>query len=67
MTLQGAWVPDDHGADDEMTMRAALRTSSNRAAVKMLQDIGIPAAVSAADRLGLGDVPERALSRPWLR
>ena len=41
-----------------MTMRAALRTSSsNRAAVKMLQDIGIPAAVSAADRLGLGVVP----------
>ena len=57
MTLQGAWVPDDHGTDDEMTMRAALRTSSNRAAVKMLQDIGIPAAVRAADRLGLGDVP----------
>jgi penicillin-binding protein 1A len=57
MTLQGAWVPDDHGTDEEMTMRAALRTSSNRAAVKMLQDIGIPAAVSAADRLGLGEVP----------
>ena len=57
MTLQGAWVPDDHGEDEEMTMRAALRTSSNRAAVKMLQDIGIPAAVRAADRLGLGEVP----------
>ena len=57
MTLQGAWVPDDHGSSDVMTMRAALRTSSNRAAVKMLQDIGISAAVTAADRLGLGDVP----------
>jgi penicillin-binding protein 1A len=57
MTLQGAWVPDDHGSSDVMTMRAALRTSSNRAAVKMLQDIGISAAVRAADRLGLGDVP----------
>ena len=57
MTLQGAWVPDDHGTSDEMTMRAALRLSSNRAAVQMLQDIGIPAAVSAAQRLGLGDVP----------
>ena len=57
MTLQGAWVPDDHGTTDEMTMRAALRLSSNRAAVQMLQDIGIPAAVSAAQRLGLGDVP----------
>jgi 1A family penicillin-binding protein len=57
MTLQGAWVPDDHGTSDEMTMRAALRLSSNRAAVQMLQDIGIPAGVQAAQRLGLGDVP----------
>jgi 1A family penicillin-binding protein len=57
MTLQGAWVPDDHGSNEAMTMRAALRTSSNRAAVKMLQDIGISAAVRAADRLGLGEVP----------
>ena len=58
MTLQGAWVPDDHGEDAEMTMRTALRVSSNRAAVRMLQDIGIPAAVRAAERLGLGEVPE---------
>jgi 1A family penicillin-binding protein len=57
MTLQGAWVPDDHGDSSEMTMRTALRASSNRAAVKMLQDIGIPAALRAAERLGLGDVP----------
>jgi penicillin-binding protein 1A len=40
-----------------MTMRAALRTSSNSAAVKMLQDIGVSAAVTAAGRLGLGEVP----------
>ena len=57
MTLQGAWVPDDHGENSEMTMRAALRASSNRAAVRMLQDIGIPAAVRAAERLGLGEMP----------
>jgi penicillin-binding protein 1A len=57
MTLQGAWVPDDHGGGGPMTMRTALRASSNRAAVKMLQDIGISAAVRAAERLGLGDVP----------
>ena len=57
MTLQGAWVPDDHGDSSEMTMRTALRASSNRAAVKMLQDIGIPAALRSAERLGLGDVP----------
>src|SRR5688572_21350598 len=57
MTLQGAWVPDDHGDSSQMTMRTALRASSNRAAVRMLQDIGIPAALRAAERLGLGDVP----------
>jgi penicillin-binding protein 1A len=57
MTLQGAWVPDDHGSAGSMTMRTALRASSNRAAVRMLQDIGIPAATAAARRLGLGEVP----------
>jgi membrane carboxypeptidase/penicillin-binding protein len=32
-TVQGAWVPEDeHSAGNSMTMRAALRTSSNRAA-----------------------------------
>src|SRR5947209_13747141 len=34
-TLQGQWVPDDHGGSGAMTMRAALRTSSNRAAVQL--------------------------------
>jgi penicillin-binding protein 1A len=58
MTLQGAWVPDDHSASvTAMTMRSALKASSNRAAVRMLQEIGIPAAVRAAQRLGLGSVP----------
>jgi len=57
-TLQGAWVPDDHGDSGAMTMRAALKTSSNRAAVQMLQQIGIPAAVRYAQRLGIGGLPE---------
>ena len=38
-------------------MRAALRTSSNRAAVRMLEEIGIPTAVRYAERLGVGSVP----------
>ena len=43
MTLQGAWVPEDeHLESPSMTMRTALRTSSNRAAVSMLEDVGIP-------------------------
>jgi 1A family penicillin-binding protein len=58
MTVEGAWVPEDeHSAGDTMTMRAALRTSSNRAAVRMLQEVGIPTTVSYAQRLGVGSVP----------
>ena len=57
-TLQGAWVPDDHGGSSAMTMRAALKTSSNRAAVQLLQEIGIPTAVRYAQRLGIGGLPE---------
>jgi penicillin-binding protein 1A len=40
-----------------MTMRAALKTSSNRAAVRMLEDVGIPVTVQFAKRLGVGSVP----------
>jgi len=56
-TLQGAWVPDDHGGTGSMTMRAALKTSSNRAAVQLLQQVGIPTAVRYAQRLGINGVP----------
>jgi 1A family penicillin-binding protein len=57
-TVSGAWVPEDEHSDgDSMTMRAALRTSSNRAAVKMLQDLGIPSTVQFVQKLGVGDVP----------
>ena len=40
-----------------MTMRAALRMSSNRAAVQLLQQIGIPTAVRYAQRLGISNMP----------
>jgi membrane carboxypeptidase/penicillin-binding protein len=57
-TPQGNWVPDDgHSTESSMTMRTALRTSSNRAAVRMLHEVGIPATVQYAQRLGVGDVP----------
>jgi len=55
---QAAWLPDDeHVADDAITMRAALRLSSNRAAVRMLQTVGVSTAVDYAARLGLGSMP----------
>jgi penicillin-binding protein 1A len=51
-------VPEDgHVQGDSITMRAALRTSSNRAAVRMLEDVGISTAVRYAERMGVGSVP----------
>lgn len=57
-TLQGAWTPEDgHSDATELTIRAALKISSNRAAVRMLEMIGPASAVSYAGRLGLGKLP----------
>ncbi|MGD9905676.1 MAG: penicillin-binding transpeptidase domain-containing protein, partial [Vicinamibacterales bacterium] len=57
-TLQGAWSPEEgHESSTELTMRAALKTSSNRAAVRMLEMVGVSSAVDYAQRLGLGEVP----------
>jgi 1A family penicillin-binding protein len=57
-TMQGAWMPaDGHSTASALTMRAALRTSSNRAAVRMLQEVGISRTVEQARTLGVGDVP----------
>jgi len=57
-TVQGAYVPEDeHSAASSMTLRTALRTSSNRAAVRLLQQVGIGRTVQFARSLGIGDVP----------
>ena len=57
-TLQGAWLPEDEHSDaSSMTMRAALRSSSNRAAVRVLENVGTGTAVSYARQLGVGTVP----------
>jgi membrane carboxypeptidase/penicillin-binding protein len=40
-----------------MTLRTALRTSSNRAAVQLLNAIGIPTAVGFVERLNVGTPP----------
>ena len=57
-TLQGDWTPDDeHGGDTELTLRAALRTSSNRAAVRLIHEIGVRKAVDYARKVGLNDMP----------
>src|SRR3954453_12501278 len=57
-TLQGAYVPEDeHSSASSMTLRTALRTSSNRAAVRLLQEVGIRKTVQYAKTMGVGDVP----------
>jgi 1A family penicillin-binding protein len=57
-TLQGAWIPEDgHSEGSAMTVRAALRTSSNRAAVRMLEEVGIAKTVAQARKMGMGKVP----------
>jgi 1A family penicillin-binding protein len=58
LTAQGEWVPEDEHLDaDFMTLRTALRTSSNRAAVQLLNTVGIPQAVTYAQRLNVGTPP----------
>jgi penicillin-binding protein 1A len=57
-TLQGDWVPEDeHSTASSMTLRTALRTSSNRAAVQLLNTIGIPKAVTFVEKLNIGTPP----------
>jgi len=57
-TYQGAWLPEDeHSTAASMTMRTALRTSSNRAAVRVLETVGIERTVAYARNLGVGTVP----------
>jgi len=58
LTAQGEWVPEDeHSTGDSMTLRTALRTSSNRAAVQLLTSVGIPNAVSYAQKMNVGTPP----------
>jgi len=58
LTAQGDWVPEDeHSNASSMTMRSALKISSNRAAVQLLNTIGIQNAVTYAQRLNVGTPP----------
>jgi penicillin-binding protein 1A len=57
-TLQGAWTPEDeHSGSGSMSLRAGLRMSSNRAAVRLLQDVGISKTVQYARSMGVGEMP----------
>jgi len=57
-TPQGSWLPDDeHSGEPSLDLRNALRVSSNRAAMRLLQDVGIPRVVTLASGMGLEDQP----------
>jgi penicillin-binding protein 1A len=57
-TPRGAWLPDDgHSSASALTLREALKTSSNRAAVRMIESVGISQAVGYAERLGVSGIP----------
>lgn len=58
LTGEGEWMPEDeHLTTSAMTLRTALRTSSNRAAVRLLQQVGIAQAVRQAESFAVGPVP----------
>lgn len=57
-TAQGGWLPKDgHPEVSELSLRAALRLSSNRAAVRLLELTGIEQAADYAERFALGPQP----------
>ena len=59
LTPQGEWMPEDEHLDtDSMTLRTGLRTSSNRAAVRLLQDVGIRKTIAYAQSVGIGSLPD---------
>ncbi len=58
LTDQGQWMPEDEHLDtDSMTLRTGLRTSSNRAAVRLLQEVGIQKTIGYAQSVGLRSLP----------
>jgi len=53
-----AYTPeDDHLEEDSVTLREGLRISSNRAAVRLLADVGLKRTISSAKRFGFDSLP----------
>ena len=64
-TAQGAWLPGGEHERSDYTLRQALTASSNRAAVRLMQLVGITTTQTYARRLGISSplpsVPSLAL------
>ena len=56
-SAQGAYLPGGEHESDSMTLRSALVHSSNRAAVHLLQRVGLGATIDLANRVGLEEMP----------
>ena len=54
---QGAYLPGGEHELESTTLRAALVHSSNRAAVHLLQRVGLGATIDLANRVGLDELP----------
>jgi 1A family penicillin-binding protein len=52
------WTPDDeHVESTSLSLRTALKTSSNRAAVRLLDDVGLERTLATVQSFGFDDLP----------
>ncbi len=56
-SAQGGYLPGGEHEIDSTTLRSALVHSSNRAAVHLLQRVGLGPTIDLANRIGLEDMP----------
>lgn len=56
-SAQGAYLPGGEHESDSTTLRAALVHSSNRAAVHLMQRVGVGPTIDLANRVGLDSMP----------
>jgi penicillin-binding protein 1A len=55
---RASWSPDDeHVSESSLTLRHALRVSSNRAAVRLLDDVGLQRTLTTARAFGFANLP----------
>jgi len=55
---EAAWSPEDeHVAASSLTLREALRVSSNRAAVRLLDNVGLQPTLKTAHEFGFDNLP----------
>ena len=57
-SAEGGWLPGGEHEQNEYTLRAALKVSSNRAAAQLIQQVGVGTTIYYAHRLGIAsDLP----------